>query len=212
MARTGARFSYYNRLSAKNRAIYRRGDAIPRVELPDRPELRAGLRAAAAAVEQALADEKPSRVRTAAQRICDLITEALSTEPATVNVLRVRPQRSYGELHGLYTRDDGKPPTVRVWMRTAQRADVVKPRTFLRLLLHELCHHLDYAYYDLGDSFHNAGFFKRESSLMRLLAPADVAEAPDHGPAKPAQDPASPPAAEADERPREPVQLRFPDL
>jgi hypothetical protein len=212
MTRTGSRFSYYNRLSAKNKAIYRKGDAIARVALPDRSELRTELRSAAVAVGQELAAEKPSRVRVRAQRLCDLITDALSTEPVTVKVLRVRPQRSYGELHGLYTRDDGKPPTIQVWMRTAQRADVVKPRTFLRTLLHEVCHHLDYAHYRLGESFHNPGFFKRESSLMRLLSPARAADAPPDQPAEPTTEPAPVPAAGTRTGPRDPVQLRFEDF
>ena len=42
-------------------------------------------------------------------------------------------------------------------------------RTFLRTLLHELCHHLDYELLDLDDSFHTEGFFKRESSLFKQL-------------------------------------------
>ena len=46
---------------------------------------------------------------------------------------------------------------------------VVKFRTFLRTLLHELCHHLDYELLDLADSFHTEGFYKRESSLLRQL-------------------------------------------
>jgi len=208
MADPPHRLSYYGRLSAKNKAIYRRGDAISRVELPGSDGLLGDLRAAAAAAEAAMAAGSPSRVRAQAQKICDLITGGLDTERVVVKVLRVRPQRSYGELHGLYTRDDGKEPTLRVWMRTAQRADVVKPRTFLRTLLHELCHHLDYAHYRLGESFHNPGFFKRESSLMRLLAEptrepaADAAPPPEDHTAEPAPDSA----------PASPVQLRLPEL
>ena len=171
MVETRSRFSYYDRLSAKNKAIYRRGDAVTHVAFPEGAGLQTELRVAAAAVAQALDAGKPSLVRAQAQKICDLITSSLGTEQVTVKVLRVRPQRSFGELHGLYTRDDGAEPTLRVWMRTAQRADVVKPRTFLRTLVHELCHHLDYAHYRLGESFHNPGFFRRESSLMRLLTP-----------------------------------------
>jgi hypothetical protein len=54
-------------------------------------------------------------------------------------------------------------------MRTAQRRQVVKFRTFLRTLLHELCHHLDYELLRLADSFHTEGFYKRESSLLRQI-------------------------------------------
>ena len=43
-------------------------------------------------------------------------------------------------------------------------------RTFLRTLLHELGHHLDYQLLKLADSFHTEGFYKRESSLMFRLA------------------------------------------
>jgi hypothetical protein len=61
---------------------------------------------------------------------------------------------------------------IRVWMRTARRADVVAFRTFLRTLLHELCHHLDFEVLGLDRSFHTEGFFRRESSLVRQLVPA----------------------------------------
>jgi hypothetical protein len=58
-------------------------------------------------------------------------------------------------------------------MRTAQRHDVVKPRTFLRTLMHELGHYLDYALLKLGDSYHSRGFYQRESFLVRTLSPSD---------------------------------------
>jgi len=207
MADARSRLAYYGRLSAKNQAIYRRGDAISRVELPQSDGLLGNLRAAAAAAAAALAAGSPSRVRAQAQRICDLITGSLDAERVAVKVLRVRPRRSDGELHGLYTRDDGHEPTLRVWMRTAQRADVVKPRTFLRTLVHELCHHLDYAHYRLGESFHNPGFFQRESHLLRLLAGAGGHSAPAVSPPAPGgAEPAAEPAAAA------PVQLRLPEL
>jgi len=51
---------------------------------------------------------------------------------------------------------------------------VVAFRTFLRTLLHEFCHHLDYECYKLHDSFHTEGFYKRESSLLKQLLPADT--------------------------------------
>jgi hypothetical protein len=64
-------------------------------------------------------------------------------------------------------------------MLTAKRQQVVKFKTFLRTLVHEVCHHLDYVFFSLRDSFHTDGFFKRESSLMhQLLRPKSEAERP----------------------------------
>jgi hypothetical protein len=60
-------------------------------------------------------------------------------------------------------------------MRTARYKRVVAFRTFLRTLLHEIGHHLDYHCLKLSDSFHTEGFFRRESSLFRQLVPEDAA-------------------------------------
>ena len=84
-----------------------------------------------------------------------------------VEVRGVRPHNTRGELHGLFRLSN--PPEILLWMRTAQRHEVVKPRTFLRTLLHELCHYLDYSHLKLEDSYHTMGFFKRESFLVRSL-------------------------------------------
>jgi hypothetical protein len=54
-------------------------------------------------------------------------------------------------------------------MRTARQKRVVAFRTFLRTLLHELCHHLDYELYRLPETFHTEGFYKRESNLLRRV-------------------------------------------
>lgn len=58
---------------------------------------------------------------------------------------------------------------ISLWMRTARHKRVVAFRTFLRTLLHEYCHHLDYEHFQLAQSFHTEGFFKRESSLFKQL-------------------------------------------
>jgi len=58
---------------------------------------------------------------------------------------------------------------VTVWIRTAKHRRVVAFRTFLRTLLHELCHHLDYELFGLEETFHTEGFYKRESSLFHQL-------------------------------------------
>ena len=74
-----------------------------------------------------------------------------------------------------------------VWMRTAQRHDLVRPKTFLRTLMHELGHYLDYSCLNLGESFHTKGFFKRESFLVRSLyvPPREIAPGSSRGPKAP---------------------------
>jgi hypothetical protein len=56
-------------------------------------------------------------------------------------------------------------------MRTAKKKRVVAFKTFLRTLLHELGHHLDFTLLELPESYHTEGFFKRESSLFHQLHP-----------------------------------------
>jgi len=54
---------------------------------------------------------------------------------------------------------------------------VVAFKSFLRTIVHELLHHLDYEHFRLDDSFHTEGFFQRESSVARqLLGEAPAAE------------------------------------
>jgi hypothetical protein len=95
----------------------------------------------------------------------------------TVRVLAVRPSNHSEELHGLYEYGGGRQqPVISVWMRTAQRRQVVAFRTFMRTLLHEVVHHLDYQLLRLEDSYHTQGFYKRAESLYRQLLPAELAE------------------------------------
>ena len=100
--------------------------------------------------------------------------EALGVPELVVKVQERRPSWQTGELHGLYEADDKGRYKISLWMRTAQRVQVVKFKTFLRTLLHELCHHLDYQRFRLKDSFHTEGFYRRESSLVRQLYPAEL--------------------------------------
>ena len=79
---------------------------------------------------------------------------------------------SWGELHGLYEPAEARAAAViTLWMRTAKQKRVVAFKAFLRTLLHELCHHLDYELFKLAESYHTEGFYKRESSLFHQLVP-----------------------------------------
>jgi len=160
-------FAYYGRLSARNQRIYRQSDAITEVVLP-RPDLLFPL---VGLMREALAEDQRPAVEAVAGRLVLGMTEMLEVGPVQVKVLAARPSLGYGELHGLYTNDPPRAPHIQVWMRTARHRRVVAFRTFLRTLLHEVGHHLDYTHLKLADSFHTEGFFKRESSLFYQLVP-----------------------------------------
>ncbi|MET0151534.1 MAG: hypothetical protein ABW298_02845 [Candidatus Binatia bacterium] len=166
------RLSFYRRLSAEQKREYDRSDA--RRTLPLTPAAALGV--AADEVVHALEDGALAQVRRAAQRLVDDVCASLGGRsrraPAAVprvKVLRARPRRGQSEFHGLYTRFENGECEIRVWMLTAANAQVVKPRTFLRTLLHEVCHHVDMTILDLPHSLHTLGFHARESSLLRAL-------------------------------------------
>lgn len=158
-------FAYYHRLSRSDQAIYRRSDAVPDIPIPD----AAGLAPLVADLREALESEGRAAVQSAAGELVGELLQQLQVPGVRVKVLAHRPEISGGELHGLYEAEDGEMAVISVWMRTAAQGKVVAFKTFLRTLLHEVVHHLDYDYFELEDSFHTHGFLRRESSLVRQL-------------------------------------------
>ncbi len=162
------RYAYYSRLKRREQAIYRRSDAIERIVVPRAERLHPLV----TALEAALAAADRAAVERAARVLVEALLAALGVPPVKVRVLSVRPADGAGELHGLYVPRSGRARAViSVWMRTAHHKRTVAFRTFLRTLLHEVCHHLDYELHGLEESFHTEGFFKRESSLFKQLVP-----------------------------------------
>lgn len=196
----GKRFGYYARLSAKDKRIYRKSDAITAVPLPDVEALFPLVQALAAA----LAAGKRPTVAKAANALGEAVFAQLAVTPVRVRVREVRPNSEHGQLYGLYTfAHEGKPPEIEVWMRTAAHKRTVKFPTFLRTLAHEMAHHLDLTLFELENSFHTVGFFRRESSLTRTLLAAIPR------PARPPREPRPP----RPPKPPKPVQLSlFGDL
>ncbi len=159
-------FAYYARLTRAQQAIYRKSDEVTAVRLPE----SAALRPLADELARTLASEDRLKTQAAAQHLLSGLAFYLDAPPVRVEVLAARPARSWGELHGLYTSAArSRPAHITLWMRTARQKRVVAFRTFLRTLLHELGHHLDYTVLKLADSFHTEGFYKRESSLFHQL-------------------------------------------
>ncbi|MBL8200082.1 MAG: hypothetical protein JNK40_03840 [Chromatiales bacterium] len=159
---------YYHQLSPWQQRVYRQSDQITAVPVPG----ATALVEVALAVGQALARGEPRAIALACDQLLRRVCGRLGVTPPTVTVLAERPAGYWGELHGLYNPGQGPHGTITVWMRTAKRSRVVAFRTFLRTLLHEFCHHLDFALLRLSYSFHTTGFYKRESSLYQQLLPA----------------------------------------
>ena len=161
-------FAYYKRLSTHEKQIYRRSDKITVVHLPKDVSLHSIIED----LGLALKGEDRARTQRISQSIINTMVDALKVPKVKVAVLQIRPSNQGGELHGLYNPPEkNKSPRLTLWMRTAKRHQPVALRTFLRTLLHELCHHLDYTLFGLEESFHTEGFYKRESSLLHLLLP-----------------------------------------
>jgi hypothetical protein len=141
-----------------------RSDSIAKFDgfAPDAPT-----KARLSDLQMALKSGTLRSVQECAARLMAELCRSFHVPRIRVEVRGVRPHNTRGELHGLFRLSN--PPEILLWMRTAQRHDVVKPRTFLRTLLHELCHYLDYSHLKLEDSYHTMGFFKRESFLVRSL-------------------------------------------
>jgi hypothetical protein len=161
-------FSYYKKLSTAQKRIYRKSDEIHVVPLPAAKALHPLIPQLISALE--LED------RDRAEEICRALARGLTSQLGVpllrLKVLAVRPITGAEELHGLYELAEGRASAViTLWIRTARHRRVVAFRSFLRTLLHEMCHHLDYHLYNLPDSYHTEGFYKRESSLFHQLLP-----------------------------------------
>jgi hypothetical protein len=172
------KFAYYKNLTERQRRIYDRSDAAGPVRVPEAN----GLAPLVAALEASLRRDDRRATEAAVQRLVDVLLYRLRVPLVEMRVLPVRPSNRREELHGLYEFGGRRQrPRITLWMRTAQRRQVVAFRTFLRTSLHEVVHHLDYQLLHLADSYHTEGFYKRAESLYRQLVPEPrVAGAPEH--------------------------------
>jgi uncharacterized damage-inducible protein DinB len=160
-------FAYFERLTRRQQAIYLKSDAVTAVPLCGAGALRPLVQE----VRRSLESGERAATESATQLLASALAGALGIPPTRVKVLAARPHARWGELHGLYETPPrrGEPPLITLWMRTARQKRVVAFRTFLRTLLHEMGHHLDYTRLRLGDSFHTQGFYQRESHLFHQL-------------------------------------------
>jgi hypothetical protein len=178
--------NFRHRLTRAQQRTYDRSQVSSSIRLRASPRLRAAVSAVPALL---LSGDRP-QVEQVSQVVVDEIAVALGVPGARIIVSGIRPSNTRGELHGLYTPAGGcGPATIKVWMITAKRGQVVAFKTFLRTLLHEVCHHLDYTLLLLPDSFHTDGFYRRESSLFHQIGGPAAATAGAAGEAPPERQP-----------------------
>ncbi len=159
-------YDYYFRLSRRQQQIYRASDRIATIAVPD----AGALRTVCGDLGAALANADRRATQAACGKLVNDLVAQLNAPRLRVSVRTTRPSHHWGELHGLYEpADDIQPARIVVWMRTAKRRQVVAYKTFLRTLLHEVCHHLDYTHLKLPDSFHTEGFYRRETCLYKAV-------------------------------------------
>jgi hypothetical protein len=145
---------------------YNRSDALVTMPLPPAETIRAlhaGLVAAIAG----------SEVRPVAMSCAELLgelAEFYKVPAPPVCVLGVRPHKVTSGVCTYQLFGDYTPSTqnIRVWMRTAIRAQVSSPKALLNTLLHEFCHHLDCTRLRCPESYHTRGFYWRVDHLYHL--------------------------------------------
>lgn len=159
---------YFYRLPLRAQRAYLKSEAVERYQIE--PGGRA--RGLASELTRALEASSLGRVNQLARALADELCARARVREVSVEVRGVRPHNARGELHGIYyeAANVRAPGRIVLWMKTAKRHDVVKPKTFVRTLIHELGHYFDYALLGLDESFHTEGFFKRESALIKALS------------------------------------------
>ena len=159
-------FAYYKNLNKKQQLEYRKSDRISNINLPE--NFRRGV--FAKKLEKSLEKEDRLKIKSICQKLAERITTSLNIPRIRVKVLAIRPVSKVEELYALYEPLEGrKAAVITLWMRTAKRHQVVAFRTFLRTLLHEICHHIDYELLKFSYSFHTEGFYSRENRLFYQL-------------------------------------------
>ena len=161
-------FEFYNQLTRRQQRDYRKSDEIENLSLPQ--EARLNIWDRVDALEGALGAGNLKRLQATTVELSLAVTQAFGVGSVRVQVKSHRPMdRAGAEYYGLTTWEEGKQPLIELWMRTRAQRRVVAFKTYMRTLIHELLHHLDYSYLGLEETFHTQGFFKRESSLFRQL-------------------------------------------
>jgi len=101
------------------------------------------------------------------QKLANAVCEQLGAQPTEVEIAKEIPYDDYGPLHGYYLPKEPKwPALIVLCLLHINTDDRITFKHLVEVFVHELVHHLDFALYDLGDSFHTDGFDKRQKYLI----------------------------------------------
>ena len=161
-------FEFYNQLTRRQQRDYCQSDEVKSLTLPQETLLHVWDRVDA--LEEVLGTGNLKHLQAVTAELSLAVTQAFGVGSVRIQVKSRRPMGGAGaEYYGLTTWEEGKQPLIELWMRTRAQRRIVAFKTYMRTLIHELLHHLDYSYLKLGETFHTQGFFERESSLFRQL-------------------------------------------
>lgn len=127
-------FAYYQWLTPQQKAIYRQSDAMQMIILPRVTDAQRWV----VVLEAMLKIGNHCKAQLVCAGLLEELTTVLAVSKTHIRVLARRPADAGGELQGLYELSEGASlARITVWMRTAQRKQLVAFRTFLRTVLHE---------------------------------------------------------------------------
>ncbi|MEK7865613.1 MAG: hypothetical protein AAB434_02955 [Planctomycetota bacterium] len=104
-------------------------------------------------------------VEVASQAIVSSLCRSLGVRDLPVKVGYKRLVRGRVQFYGFC----GKDGYMTLYFRTGKTNKPVAHKTYLRTLVHELTHHLDWVHLRLLHSFHTKGFYGRVRSLYQGL-------------------------------------------
>jgi hypothetical protein len=142
------------------------------------PPPAATVRALVGPLEASLAGGRTGPVRAAGAALLEALSSFYGVGTPPLSVLGVRPHEVEGGVCVYQLFGDYEPATskIRVFMRTAIKGQVVRPKAFLCTLLHEFCHHLDVRFFGWRSSYHTRGFFGRIDGLYHVALGTPEAE------------------------------------
>ena len=122
---------------------------------------------------KALNEENDLKISKYSNELIDILSTNYKLPPVKIHTGGKRIMNRRNQMLGVHrTRDLGKKAqrsSISVFSRTAKRQQYVKPKTFIKTLIHEFIHHYDRYNLELVYEYHTKGFYKRVSTVHNQL-------------------------------------------